>query len=350
MDGVRVLLVEDNTGDARLIREALGECGFEVDVAERLRDGLDRLEGQPVDVVLLDLSLPDSAGLGTFRTFRERCEEVPIVVLSGLDDADVAREAVGAGAQDYLVKGREDPEALRRTIEYAIERNRIVAELRELNRLKGEFVAIASHELRAPLTSLVGFAQLLRTRWGDLGEDDRRDAIARIDEGGRRLLRLVDDLLTMSRIESGMGDPCPQDVVLVESVRAVLEGLGKAGEGVRISCPPGLLVRADPTHVEQILGNLVANGLTHGEPPVEVEASREAGMVQIRVRDRGPGIPEDFVDRLFEKFTRARGAQRGGTGLGLSIVQALAAANDGEVVYEAAEPTGACFRVRLRAV
>ncbi|MDH7485259.1 MAG: response regulator [Anaerolineae bacterium] len=131
MDVIRVLLVEDNPGDARLIREMLSEVRevtFDVQRADRLSASLERLAEGGIDVVLLDLSLPDSQGLETFARVYAQAPEVPVVLLTGLDDADLAVRAVREGAQDYLVKGQLDSGLLARAIRYAIERHRAQVE------------------------------------------------------------------------------------------------------------------------------------------------------------------------------------------------------------------------------
>ena len=127
----RVLLIEDNPGDARLIWEMLAEVkGSPVDLkyADRLSSGLERLAEGGIDVILLDLSLPDSEGLDTFAQVHARAPQVPIIVLTGLDDESLAVKAVREGAQDYLVKGQVDGRLLVRAIRYAIERHRAHAE------------------------------------------------------------------------------------------------------------------------------------------------------------------------------------------------------------------------------
>jgi sigma-B regulation protein RsbU (phosphoserine phosphatase) len=145
---VRVLLVEDNPGDARLIREFIAESGganFEVEWAKRLDVGLERLGRGGISVVLLDLTLPDSHGIGTFLKLHARAPEVPVVVLSGLADETVAVQAVHEGAQDYLVKGQGDGRLLVRALRYAVERSAIAAQLaryaEELRRTNTEMAA-----------------------------------------------------------------------------------------------------------------------------------------------------------------------------------------------------------------
>jgi sigma-B regulation protein RsbU (phosphoserine phosphatase) len=147
---IRALLIEDNPGDARLIelmlREADGEA-FEVRRAERLEDGLNELGTGEVDIILSDLSLPDSQGMDTFRRLHSRAPHVPIIVLSGLNDTTLALNAVHLGAQDYLIKGQVDGRLLARAMRYAIERKRMTeqlhryaAELREKNaQLESDF-------------------------------------------------------------------------------------------------------------------------------------------------------------------------------------------------------------------
>ena len=135
----KVLLVEDNPGDARLMREMLAEASmtgalssaFDLECAGRLSTGLERLSAGGIDIMLLDLSLPDSHGLDTFVKARAQAPDMPMVVLSGFDDEALAIEAVREGAQDYLVKGQVNGSLLVRAIRYAIERKRAAETLRE---------------------------------------------------------------------------------------------------------------------------------------------------------------------------------------------------------------------------
>ena len=122
---IRAVLVEDNPGDARLIREMLRDTAVELVHAERLAAGIEAVAREKTDVVLLDLSLPDSSGLATFETMHAAAPDVAVVVLSGLDDESVAMHAVQQGAQDYLVKGKVEPGTLIRSVRYAVERQRL---------------------------------------------------------------------------------------------------------------------------------------------------------------------------------------------------------------------------------
>lgn len=369
---IRVLLVEDNPGDARLLRELLstsvGEgARFDVRLVVRLTEAIDELRTSPADVVLLDLSLPDATGVDTCRRLLAGVEHCPpVIVLTGNTNRSAAAEAVAAGAQDFLVKGHVGADTLVRAIQYARERHRsrqqleraleqeqeIVVRLQELDRLKNRFVAMASHELRTPLASISGFAATLRTRWHEIEDEDRLSYIRIIDEQGERLARLVDDLLVLSRIESGALDGRPEPVALHHAVEAVIAELdGVEDCNVTIDVDHDVHVVADRDHLEQMLVNYVSNALKYGQCPITI-SSRPHGTayVDVLVLDRGTGVPEDVQPLLFEEFVRGRGhaaARIPGTGLGLSIVRGLARAQGGDAWHEPNEPSGSIFALRL---
>jgi len=168
---ITVLVVEDNPGDARLLREYLRESGpitFELTHAERLRDALKFMTLQDFDVVMLDLSLPDSQGLDTLRAVHRQVPDVPVVVLTGFADDVAALRAVQEGAQDYLIKGNVDSNLLVRSIRYAIDRNRMMAELEQARRLEHY---VATHDV---LTGLPN-RQLFRDRLGQAVAEARRE-------------------------------------------------------------------------------------------------------------------------------------------------------------------------------
>lgn len=177
---IKVLLIEDNPGDARLIREALAEARgatFDVLCAERLEEGLQRLGEGEFDVVLLDLSLPDSRGLDTVSKTHAQVPEVPIIVMTGSKGESLGVKAVQSGAQDYLVKGEVDSNVLVRSIRYAIERQQVLGELRNLSLVdeltnlhnRRGFETLAYQQLhlahQAKMQMVLLFADLDRMKW-----------------------------------------------------------------------------------------------------------------------------------------------------------------------------------------
>ena len=225
-------------------------------------------------------------------------------------------------------------------------------ELRRADQLKSDFVSMASHELRTPLTSILGFSSTLSQYWDSTSDSDKLEYLDVIDRQARRLSRLVNDLLAMSRIESGKLDVRSARVDMVEVAQATVASMGELAAAVTVVAPPHADVTADPDHVEQIVVNYVGNALKYGEAPVTVEIRGAGPYVELRVCDAGDGIAPEFVDRLFEKFSQAstgRARASSGTGLGLSIVRGLARANRGEAWYEDNQPKGSVFAVRLPA-
>lgn len=227
------------------------------------------------------------------------------------------------------------------------------AELQVVNEAMKGFTAVAAHDLRSPLTSIVGFASILSQNWSTLSEEDGRKFAETIDRQAHNLSALVDDLLTVSIIEGGALTMKPVPIVLADAIDRYLKEGGVRTADVSASCSPNLVVQIDAQHLARIIDNYVQNALKYGEPPVRIEAVRVGGLVELRVLDHGQGVPADFVPQLFGKFARADTPStraKKGTGLGLSIVRGLAEANGGMARYESNSPHGACFIVRLRAV
>jgi signal transduction histidine kinase len=239
--------------------------------------------------------------------------------------------------------------ALDRTRLYAREREARLA-LERADELKSNFIALAAHELRTPVTSINGVIQTLYAR-GELLADEQRALLTEtLRDQGRRLGVLVEQLLDLSRLDA---DAIAIDPQLLR-VRARVEDLvrstaGEREDDVRIEVPADLEARVDPSAFDRILGNLIANALRYGEPPVIVRAEQRDRHFRLAVEDRGSGVPPEFVPDLFERFTRSTLAHEHGvgTGLGLAIARSYAHAHSGELVYEPASPTGARFEVVL---
>jgi len=196
-DPTIVLLVEDNPGDARLVREALnGGHGmrFRLEYADHLAVGLERLRRPGVHVVLLDLSLPDSQGVDTIMRLHQEAPDIPIIALSGIQDERVIEGAVRNGAEDFLVKGSFSGDLLARAIGYAIDRRKAREELAQARdsalesaRLRAEFLANMSHEIRTPLNAIIGTTRLIADTQLSV---DQRDMIEIASASADTLLRI----------------------------------------------------------------------------------------------------------------------------------------------------------------
>jgi len=231
--------------------------------------------------------------------------------------------------------------------------HRTVDELRELNRMKGEFVAVVSHELRTPVTALLGYAKTLRRP--EFAEDPalREEFLERMERQSERLLRLVENLLTASRIESRQLPLSLGPVRFEDLVREVVEGLSADPGRVHVRFPHELpVLTTDRELLSRVLQNLLDNALKYSpeDAPCELEAAAEDGWLVFFVRDHGIGIPAEEIPRIFERFYQVDQSSTRtfrGAGLGLSLVRDLVQHLGGGVEVESVEGEGSCFTVRL---
>ncbi len=213
----------------------------------------------------------------------------------------------------------------------AIERARLHEELIQLDQLKLNFVAIASHELRTPATSVYGVLKTLAERGHRLSEDLREELLHVGVEQGERLRRLLEELLDLSRLDARAIRVEPRPIVLKSVLADVVEGVLPSSAVVELDIPDDLAAVVDPLVLERVVSNLVANAARYGAPPIRIEAQRRDRHLRVAVEDSGPGVPEELEGRIFERF--ARGSGETGHGLGLAIARAYAQAHGGDLVY-----------------
>jgi signal transduction histidine kinase len=228
--------------------------------------------------------------------------------------------------------------------------------LKELSDLKSDFVSKVSHELRTPLTSIMGAADNLLDGIAGPVDERPRSYLGRIKENADRLLRLINELLDLSRIESGKEEIRLSGFRLDSLIGETVETLKPLAEerGVTLAAPlaPPLVIRADRDKVSRVLINLVDNGIkfTPAGGRVEIRASGEGQWVRLAVSDSGVGIPASELDRIFDKFhqvNRARGGSRPGSGLGLPISRQLVEMHGGRLTAQSAQGKGSTFTVVL---
>jgi signal transduction histidine kinase len=216
--------------------------------------------------------------------------------------------------------------------------------------LKSEFIALAAHELRNPLSSIYGISVTLDEQGETVSDSERVALRESLRDQTTRMQALIEQLLDLSRSDLAALEISPQRVRLRPKIDQLVRALvgGRPG-AVTIAVPAELEVFVDPVALDRMLSNLVVNALRHGEPPVTVSAAGSDTHVRLAVEDRGGGVPPEFVPRLFGRFTRSEEAlgRTNGSGLGLSIAQAYARAHGGDIVYTPAEPHGSRFEVVL---
>jgi len=225
----------------------------------------------------------------------------------------------------------------------AIERAQLHSELVRLNQMRLNFVAVASHELRTPAAAVYGVAVTLRGRRGTLSDDTREMLEQTLFEQAERMRRLTEQLLDLSKLDAKAVPIVPRHVAVHDVLEELVDAVG--GDGVTIEVSRELETDADPLVVERVVTNLIVNAQNYGEPPIVVRAEQRDRHLRIEVEDAGPGVAEDVVPRLFERFER--GASGSGSGLGLAIAKAYARAHGGDLVYDPAVSGGARFELFL---
>ncbi|MEP7150636.1 MAG: ATP-binding protein [Nitrospira sp.] len=384
------LVADDDLIIRMFAREALEQAGWIVEEADHGREAWAAFQRHTPDVVLLDVMMPEMDGFATCAALRQlpNGEHVPILIMTGLDDFDSITKAYDAGATDFIVKPF-NAMLLTHRIRYMVRANQILQELRnsqatltqardaaiEGTRLKSEFLATMSHEIRTPMNGVLGMTDwLLDTTL----TAEQLDCAQTIRSSGDALMVVINDILDFSKIESGklslelLDFELPvflNRVVALFTERAQRKGLvltSRIADGV----PSGLL--GDPSRLQQILSNLLANAIKfsdHGTVFVQVEldhrppeqrlefpATRYGETsadhnrvihVRFSVFDNGIGIAPSAFSKLFQPFVQADGSttrKYGGTGLGLAICKQLVELMGGHIGAESEPGSGSVFR------
>jgi two-component system sensor histidine kinase KdpD len=311
--------------------------------------GLMPLASQEQAVARWALDHGEAAGLGTDTLPGARVLAVPLIA----GDAAVGVIAVQARHDPRRRGGASLPllEAFARQAGLALARVTFAEQARQAalrahtEELRSSLLSAVSHDLRTPLAVITGAATTLRDDADRLTPATKAELLSSIVEDARRLERVLGNLLQLTRVESGLV-PNRDWIPVEEMVGAALTRLEDAidGKAIETHVDPDLLVSVDPVLFEQVLINLVDNALKHGAPPIELHARRNDNLIEIDVRDHGPGIPAGSSGtQLFEKFVRASSAP--GAGLGLAVVRAIVEAHGGKVTVETPDGGGARFRI-----
>jgi signal transduction histidine kinase len=390
----KVLVVDDEESVVVTIEAILQLDGYSVATTTSGAEARKMVREVEYDLVLTDLRLEDGDGLEVLKAVRESYPETVTIMLTGYASLESAIQALRAGAYDYLVKPSE-VEELRATVARGLERRRLGQELRlrvaeladlneslqaridaataelkeryeqlkELDRMKSQFLSIASHELKTPITAMSGFLQVALRRVRRLGDGE---AAAPVAEGLRaiteqlevvyrqtgKLARLVDELLDVSRIQTGRIEFRYADVDLSELANEVATRmqLTTSTHAISVRRDSENVVTADRDHLEQVLNNLVTNAIKYSPTggAITIDVRPDGDGVRLSVTDQGIGIPEKELDAIFGLFYRSpdRAARdAAGMGLGLYISREIVVRHGGRIWAESGGVKGSTLNV-----
>lgn len=393
-ESLRILVVDDDEVDRMTIQRHLDKTELRVDISEAgsARDAHRYLNNEEFSCVFLDYYLPDKDGIDLVKQLRLEGFSVPIIVLTGQGDEQVAVDLMKAGASDYLAKSRLSPDSLNRLIRNALrvhraeQRTRAAQEqlrqtnallkeqnqeleqqrhqieqqnlrLVEMNRLKSEFLATVTHEIRTPLNAIMGFSQILKTQAKGPLNDYQLEMVSRVFTNGKNLLSLVNDILDMSVIEADKFDLKASYFDLQQLVQKTVAELASLASKKKLEIQvvthlEDPIVHNDAHRVRQILVNLISNAIKFtdtGYVSVEVSSPAPNG-IEIVVKDTGIGIAPEHLKHIFQPFRQGDQTihrKHPGTGLGLAITYSLISMMEGIITVESEVNQGTVFRVKI---
>jgi len=364
----KILVVDDEQSVATTIKAILQLDGNEVTAVTTGKEALDLLGRQEFDVVLTDLRLDDLDGIEILRETQKLWPDTVSIMLTGYASLESAVTALRSGAYDYLIKP-SDVDELRATVGRGLERRRLrqrLVELEQLDKLKTQFLSMASHELRTPLTAVSGFMQIARRRMGRLGaatdvpqpwREEAQKADETLDMANRqakKLARLIDELLDVSRLQQGRVEMRLAEIDLGEVVREVGERMKLLSKGheIETNVAGTAPIVADRDRIEQVFENLVGNAIKYSPEsgPIEMSLRVNGANAVVSVRDHGIGVAPAEVEKIFGLFYRSpdpRADHVGGLGLGLYISREIVSRHHGRLWAERNPDAGTTFHVTL---
>lgn len=296
---------------------------------------------------ITEVFLPSSVEM--FNTYELTLFAVVLISMAFLLDAAGKEQRKAARILQMDVSKRKETEAALRR---AYDREREAAErLREIDEMRNAFLQAVSHDLRTPLTSILGFSKTLEKRLDDFTGEQAMELIAPISKNAERLNRLLMDLLDLDRLTRGVIDPQRRPSNVKSLAMGIVEQLELDGRGVSVD-GEDISISVDPAQLERIIENLVTNAVRHTpeDASIKVRIDPTSNGVLLTVEDSGPGVPDEVKEEIFETFRQGDGKHAKGTGIGLSLVRRFAELHGGKAWVDDAEEGGASFKVFLPSV
>ncbi len=359
----KILLIEDDEDDYILLQKVLTKTPqghYELQWEHSYLSGLACMVTGEHDLCMLDYRLGAHTGIELLKTARNQGYNRPIILLTGANEGDIDILALQAGADDYIAKEQLQGELLHRIIRYAIERKKAEHEreillseqlaTQELERKRNEFIGMVVHELKTPITSLKGYAQLLHKRCLRTGDEQTAQFASRMDTQITKLTSLVDDFLDVTRLAEGklqfVEDSFPFDTLVEEIIQEIQ--LINERQTIHHENKTHKTIWGDRTRIGQVITNLLTNAMKYAPDAASilVKTSSTTETVTLCVQDFGPGIPKNLQNKIFDPFYRIANNQQAsasGLGLGLHIAAEIIKRQEGHIWVESEEGKGATF-------
>ena len=364
-----VLIVDDITKNIEVVSEILYQRGIDVSFALSGEQALSFFKYRRPDLVLLDVAMPGMDGFEVCRRLKADAEtkDIPIIFLTAKKESDDIVRGFELGGVDYITKPFNSAELVSRVqTQLELKQNRdLVArqneELQKLNSQKDRFFSIIAHDLKNPFSGFMGMAQLLKKKYELLTEDEVREFISILNDSAERLYKLLENLLTWSRLQLGSMTVNPTEFqmlpLLQTTVNLFMENAKEKGAELDYSCPEELTIYADQEMIYTIIRNLISNALKYieeaGTVRIEVKkAENSPDETVLKVTDTGIGMDRETVDRLFildRRPLKPGTSGESGTGLGLILCKEFTDHNNGSIAVDSTPGEGSVFTLRFPA-
>ena len=355
---IKILVVDDSETMRELLRSSLALHKFQVLEAPGGAMAMELLKDHPeIGVAVIDYAMPGMDGVELIRRLRRLypSDELAIIGISGISQHALSARLLKCGANDFLVKPFSGEELYCRVLQN-VENIESIRKLKRLNKVKNKFLGMAAHDLRNPITAIQGFSSLLLGDDEEPLHEEHREFVEMIHEASQGMFELVNDLLDVSVIEQGQLEVVRSmgDLRYLVRERIRIQRVIAARKDIEIVEEPGERAMAlfDAGRMVQVVDNLLSNAIKFSPPGsmVTVSVEPESRDMVLRVRDQGPGIPEEEQKLLFGAFQKLSARPTGGersTGLGLAIVKKVVQAHSGRLEVNSTLGEGAEFGVRI---
>jgi signal transduction histidine kinase len=352
-----VLIVDDVPQNVQIAQTILGMDGYHIETAESGAQALEAARGKEIDLILLDIMMPEVDGFTVAEELQadEETADVPIIFLTARNDTDSITRGFKIGAVDYITKPFRGEE-LRMRVKTHLKLRHTQQRLRESNASKDKFFSIIAHDLRSPFTALVGMSQYLAKGIDQLDPETAKEFLEGMHKSSKNAFNLLENLLEWSRIQTGRlpMEPKMVDVsdILEDNLSLLQVNIEKKNIAVENHLNEHEEAWADENAVHTVLRNLLSNAIkfTPGEGSISIFSQRLKDKVVITVKDSGVGMDQETLDNLFriDQRNTTRGTEKEkGTGLGLILCKEFVERNHGSLSVESKRGAGSMFSFTL---